>query len=95
MTPADLDRIHPTAARVVVHLDPGAQETPGGLIIPPQYQQITQHGRVCACGPDCTLVGVQSTVLLDLNAGTRLGWLDNTPVLLVDEADIQAVLTDM
>jgi co-chaperonin GroES (HSP10) len=88
----DLPRLRPTANRLLVHLRPGAQETPGGLIIPPQAQQITQNADVLAIGPDVKHVAVGDLLLLDLHCGTQLCWKQNTPVLMIKETDIQAVL---
>lgn len=95
MTPNDLSLIHPTGDLVLVHLDPGLQITPAGLIIPPSAQQITQTGLVLAVGPDVpvTDIPVGSTVLIDLHCGTHVCWQANTPVLLVPLPNIQAVLT--
>ena len=89
----DLSRLHPTTDHLVVHLRPGQQITPSGLIIPPQSQQITQHGDVLSIGPDVKHIAVGDQVLLNLHCGTKLLDLQNTPVLLVSQADVQAIIT--
>lgn len=93
MEPTDLPKLHPTADRLVVWMDPGVQETPSGLIIPPQAQQITQTGLVLAVGPDVKNVVLSDRVLVGLHAGTHLTWKQNTPVLLVHESELIAVLS--
>ena len=92
MTPDNLPRLHPTQAHLVVHLRPGQQVTPAGIIIPPQSQQITQHGDVLSVGPDVQHIQPGDQVLLTLHCGTKLCDLQNTPVLLVTQADVQAIL---
>lgn len=87
--------LSPTADRLLVWLNPGKQSTASGLIIPPSAQQITQHGRVLAIGPDVQHVAVDDTVLVTLHAGTHVRWQQNTPVLLVHETDLLAILTDL
>lgn len=86
------NRFHPVGDRLVVHLDCGSQITKSGLILPPDTQQIRQHGTVLSTGPDVTLVAPGQKVLLPLHCGTSLGDLQNTPVLLVFEKDLLAIL---
>ena len=86
-------RAHPTGSRVLVHLDPGLQETPNGIILPPDAQQITRHGLILAVGPDQYTVSPGDRILIELHAGTEVGWLKNTPVLLVEAKDIVAILS--
>lgn len=86
------DRFRPTADLLVVWLDPGKQITKGGIILPPDAQQIRQHGNVLSTGPDVTLVAKGQKVLLPIHCGTDLGSMKNTPVLLVHEKDLLAVL---
>lgn len=85
-------RMRPSADRVIVHLRPGVQETPSGIILPPDAQQITQYGDVISVGPDQTLVRPGDIVLLNLHCGIQLCDHLNTPVLLVESKDIQAIL---
>jgi co-chaperonin GroES (HSP10) len=92
MSPDDLARIKPTSDQLVIHLRPGVQETKYGIILPPSAQQITQYGDILAIGPDCTLVQLGQVVLIPLHAGTELCWLKNTPVLLVKESDLLAIV---
>lgn len=92
LTFEEVQHFVPTADRVIVHLRPGVQETPSGLIIPPDSQQITQYGDVLAVGPDQKLVSPGDLVLLNLHCGIHLCDHLNTPVLLVESTDIQAVL---
>lgn len=92
MANLDLSALRPTGNLVLVHLRPGLQETPSGLIIPPQSQQITQHGDVIATGPACTAVSPGDLVLVPLHGGTHVTWTQNTPVLLIPEPDLLAIL---
>lgn len=94
MTESDLPHLHPTDDHLLVHLRPGQQETAGGLIIPPAYQQITQHADVLAVGPKVVHCSQGQLVLLNLHCGTHICWKQNTPVLMVRESDVQAILED-
>lgn len=88
----DPSRIHPTLSRVLIHLDPGVQETPSGLFLPPSAQQITQHGLVLAVGPDQHSIRPGDRVVIELHSGIEVGQLKNTPVLLVEPDKILAIL---
>lgn len=88
-----MPNLHPTSNLVLVHLRPGAQETPSGLILPPSAQQITQTGDVLAVGPSTTLTRPGDLVLVGLHSGTHVRWQQNTPVLLIPEPDILAILS--
>lgn len=92
MTDKDLYRLKPTAKHLIVHLRPGQQITPAGIIIPPDSQQVTQHGDVLSIGPDVQHIQPGDQVLLSLHCGTHLCDLQNTPVLLVTQSDVQAIL---
>ena len=92
MSPDELPRIKPSGALTLIHLRPGIQETPHGIILPPSAQQITQYGDILATGPDCKLCQPGQLALIPLHAGTEVCWLKNTPVLLVPEADLLAIL---
>lgn len=89
-----IEKVHPTRDRLLVHLNPGVQETPHGIIVPPSIQQITQHGRVLAVGPDCNSIHEGDTVVLQLHCGIEVGQRQNTPIILVEMKDILGVLTD-
>ena len=93
MTEQELPRLKPTGDRVIVWLNPGVQETAGGIIIPPMAQQITQTGRILAVSEDVSEpIAVGQTVMIDLHCGTHLCWKQNTPVLMVETAHVQAIL---
>jgi co-chaperonin GroES (HSP10) len=91
----DFNRLRPLHNQVMVWLDPGEQQTKSGLIIPPQFQQITQHGQVLKVSNDLSdsTITIGCTVLIDLNTGIEVGYKQNTPVLLVDVKNIQAILS--
>ncbi len=87
-----IDNLLPLGNLLLVHLRPGVQELPSGLVIPPGIQQITQQGDVLRAGPDAHEVKPGDLVLLDMFSGTQVGWKQNTPVILVPEDRVQAIL---
>lgn len=91
MKPSDLPRVKPVGDYCVIHMRPGVQETPHGIILPPSAQQITTYGDILATGPDCT-VEVGQLGLVPLHGGIELCWLANTPVLLVKESELLGVV---
>lgn len=92
MTLEDLKKIKPTDDLVLVHMNPGVQSTPSGLLLPPFAQQITSHGKVLAVGPSVKLVAPGNTVLVSLYDNLELGTFANTPVLLIKEKHIEAII---
>lgn len=95
-------KFRPMSDRILVQRMTEAEQTPGGLYIPPSAQEKPDQGTVIATGPGKTLEGggirepnvkKGDTVLFGSYAGTDIK-IDNQEYLIIREEDILGVLEE-
>lgn len=81
----------PLFARVLVKVTEKDKLTPGGIIIPDAAKEKPTEGVVLAIGSLCQTVKIDDRVLFSKYAGNEIV-IDNEPVLILNEEDIQVRL---
>lgn len=89
-TPAPRD-IVPVGSRIILKQKEAEEKTAGGIVLPEQAKEKPQEGRVTAVGEEVSKVEVGQNVFFASYAGTEME-IDERKVLLMDEADVLAIL---